>query len=71
MKVFFLVMGQLNIPITYSTKPLVVLMLQQIYIHESNGSLDEQVDLSVVGQEEQPCDTIKQLALGDIIPHEK
>ena len=37
---------------------------------ESNGSQVEQVDSSVVGKEDPPCDTIKQLAIGDIRPQE-
>jgi hypothetical protein len=37
---------------------------------ESNGSQVEQVDSSVVGKEDPPCDTIKQLAISDIKPQE-
>jgi len=37
---------------------------------ESNGSQVEQVDSSVVGKEDPPCDAIKQLAIGDIRPQE-
>jgi hypothetical protein len=37
---------------------------------ETNGSQVEQVDLSVVGKEDPPCEAIKQLALGDIRPQE-
>ena len=37
---------------------------------ESNGSQIEQVDPSVVGIEEPPCEEIKQLAIGDIRPQE-
>ena len=37
---------------------------------ESNGSQVEQVDSSVVGKEEPPCEVIKQLAIGDIRPQE-
>ena len=37
---------------------------------ESNGSQVEQVDSSVVGNEEPPCEAIKQIAIGDIIPQE-
>jgi hypothetical protein len=37
---------------------------------ESNGSQVEQVDLSVVGKEDPPCDAIKQMAIGDIRPQE-
>jgi hypothetical protein len=33
---------------------------------KSNGSQIEQVDSSVVGREDPPCDAIKQLAIGDI-----
>ena len=33
---------------------------------ESNGSQVEQVNSSVVGNEEPPCEAIKQLAIGDI-----
>ena len=36
---------------------------------ESNGSQVEQVDSSVVGKEDPPCEAIKQLAIGDIRPH--
>ena len=35
---------------------------------ESNGSQVEQIDSSVVGNEEPPCEAIKQLAIGDIRP---
>ena len=35
---------------------------------ESNGSQLEQVDSSVVGKEDPPCEAIKQLAIGDIRP---
>ena len=37
---------------------------------ESNGSQVEQVDWSVVGKEDPPCEAIKQLAIGDIKPQE-
>jgi hypothetical protein len=37
---------------------------------ESNGSQVEQVDASVVGKEDLPCEAIKQLAIGDIRPQE-
>ena len=37
---------------------------------ESNGSQVEQVDSSVVGKEDPPCEAIKQLAIGDIRPQE-
>jgi hypothetical protein len=37
---------------------------------ESNGSQVEQVDSSVVGKEDLPCEAIKQLAIGDIMPQE-
>ena len=38
---------------------------------ESNGSQLEQVDSSVVGKEDSPCEAIKQLAIGDIRPQEE
>ena len=38
---------------------------------ESNGSQVEQVDLSVVGKEDPPCEAIKQLTIGDIRPQEE
>ena len=37
---------------------------------ESNGSQVEQVDSSVVGNEDPPCEAIKQLTIGDIRPQE-
>ena len=37
---------------------------------ESNGSQVEQVDSSVVGKEDLPCEAIKQLTIGDIKPQE-
>ena len=37
---------------------------------ESNGSQVEQVDSSVVGKEDPPCEVVKQLAIGDIRPQE-
>ena len=46
----------------------------EIAIHvtfdESNDSQVEQVDSSVVGKEDPPCEAIKQLAIGDIRPQE-
>ena len=38
---------------------------------ESNGSQVEQVDSSVVGKEDPPCEAIKQLTVGDIRPQEE
>ena len=35
---------------------------------ESNGSQIEQVDSSIVGKEDPPCEAIKQLAISDIRP---
>jgi hypothetical protein len=35
---------------------------------ESNGFQVEQVDSSIIGKDDPPCDTIKQLAIGDIRP---
>ena len=37
---------------------------------ESNGSQVEQVDSSVIGKEDPPCEAIKQLTIGDIRPQE-
>ena len=37
---------------------------------KSNSSQVEQVDSSVVGKEDPPCEAIKQLAIGDIRPQE-
>jgi hypothetical protein len=37
---------------------------------ESNSSQEEQVDSSVVGKDDSPCEAIKQLAIGDIRPQE-
>jgi hypothetical protein len=37
---------------------------------ESNSSQEEQVDSSVVGKEDPPCEAIKQLAIGNIRPQE-
>jgi hypothetical protein len=37
---------------------------------ESNDSQVEQVDSSIVGNEEPPCEAIKQLSIGDIRPQE-
>ena len=37
---------------------------------ESNGSQVEQVDSSIVGKEDPPCEAIKQMAIGDIMPQE-
>jgi hypothetical protein len=41
-----------------------------VIFNESNSSQVEQVDSSVVGKEDPPCDVIKQLAIGDIRPQE-
>ena len=38
---------------------------------ESNGSQVGQVDSSIVGKEDPPCEAIKQLAIGDIRPQEE
>ena len=38
---------------------------------ESNGSQVEQVDSSVVGKENPPCEAFKQLAISDIRPQEE
>jgi hypothetical protein len=38
--------------------------------NESNGSQVEQVDASVVGKEDLPCEVIKQLSIDDIRPQE-
>jgi hypothetical protein len=38
---------------------------------ESNGSQVEQVDSSIVGKEDPPCEAIKQLAISDIRPQEE
>jgi hypothetical protein len=35
---------------------------------EPNGSQVEELDSSVVGKEDPPCEAIKQLAIGDIRP---
>ena len=37
---------------------------------ESNSSQVEQVDSSVVEKEDPPCEAIKQMAIGDIMPQE-
>jgi hypothetical protein len=41
-----------------------------VIFDESNGSQVEQVDSSVVGMEDLPCDAIKHFAIGDIRPQE-
>ena len=41
-----------------------------VIFDESNSSQVEQVDLSVIGKEDPPCEAIKQLAIGDIRPQE-
>jgi hypothetical protein len=41
-----------------------------VIFDETNGSQVEQVDSSVVGKEDPPCEAIMQLALGDIRPQE-
>ena len=38
--------------------------------NESNGSQVEQVNSSVVGKKDPPCEAIKQLIIGDIRPQE-
>ena len=42
-----------------------------VIFDESNGSQVEQVDSSVVGKEDPPCEAIKQLAIGDIRTQEE
>ena len=70
MKVFFLVMDQMSIPTMFAKKPPGVEITVDVTFDESNGSQVEQVDLSVVIKEDQPCEAIKQLAIGDIRPQE-
>ena len=70
MKVFFLVMDQMNMSIVFSTKPPGVEIAVDVTFDESNGSQMEQVDSSVVGKEDPPCEAINQLAIGDIRPQE-
>ena len=38
---------------------------------ESNGSQVEQVDSTIVGKVDPPCEAIKQLAIGDIRPQQE
>jgi hypothetical protein len=38
--------------------------------NESNGSQVEQVDASIIGKKDPPCEIIKQLAIGNIRPQE-
>jgi len=38
---------------------------------ESNGFQVEQVDSSIVGKEDPPCEAINQLAIGDIRPQQE
>ena len=45
-------------------------MAVDVTFDESNGSHVEQVDSSVVRNEEPPCEAIKQLSIGDIRPQE-
>jgi hypothetical protein len=45
-------------------------MVVDMTFDEYNGSQVEQVDSSVVGKEDPPCEAIKQLAIGDIRPQE-
>ena len=42
-----------------------------VMFDESNVSQVEQINLGVVGNEEPPCETIKQLAISDIRPQEE
>ena len=41
-----------------------------VTFNESNGSQVEQVDSSVIGKKDPPCEAIKHLAIGDIRPQE-
>jgi hypothetical protein len=41
-----------------------------VTFNESNASQVEQVDSSIVGKEDPPCDAIKELAIDDIRPQE-
>ena len=51
-------------------KPPGVEITVDVTFDESNGSQVEQVDSSVVGKEDPPCEAIKQMAIGDIRPQE-
>ena len=42
----------------------------EVTFDESNGSQVEQVDSSVIGKEDPPCEAIKRLAIGNIRPQE-
>ena len=58
-------------PTVSSIEPWVELKVTvDVTFDESNGSQVEQVDLSVVGKEDPPCEVIKQLVIGDIRPQE-
>ena len=45
-------------------------IVRDVTFDESNGS-QEQNDPSVVGNEEPPCDAIKNLAIGEVKPQER
>jgi hypothetical protein len=45
-------------------------VMVDVTFDESNGSQVEQVDSSVVGKEDPPCEAIKQMAIDDIRPQE-
>jgi hypothetical protein len=68
--VFFLVMDQMSMPTVFSTKPPRVEIAVDVTFDKSNGSQVEQVDSSVVGKEDLPCEAINKLAISDIRPKE-
>jgi hypothetical protein len=37
---------------------------------ETNGSQVEQYDLDIVNDEEDPCDALQRMAIGDVKPHD-
>ena len=71
MKVFLLGYGsnELTYHVFNKTSRRVEIAVDMTF-DESNGSQVEQVDSSVVGNEEPPCEAIKQMAIGDIRPQE-
>jgi hypothetical protein len=52
-------MDQMSLPTIFLTKPSRVEITVDVTFNESNGSQVEQVDSSVVGKDDPPCDAIK------------
>ena len=70
MKVSFLIMNQMPMPTVFSTTTGCVEIACDMTFDESNGSQVEQVDHNILGNEKNPSETIKKMAIDEIKPQE-